>query len=154
MRIALFATCLGDTLFPNVVKATALLLARLGHDVVFPPGQTCCGQMHTNTGYQRDALPLVENYAHDFGDTSIDAVVAPSGSCVGSVRHQHGIVASRYGNDALRRQVGIVGAKTMSCRNCSSMSSGSPTSVPGTRTASPTTRPAIRCACSTSETNR
>jgi L-lactate dehydrogenase complex protein LldE len=112
MRIALFATCLGDTLFPNVVKATALLLARLGHDVVFPPGQTCCGQMHTNTGYQRDALPLVENYADSFGDTSIDAVVAPSGSCVGSVRHQHGIVASRYGSDALCRQVGIVGAKT------------------------------------------
>ncbi|MEE2033605.1 (Fe-S)-binding protein [Rhodococcus chondri] len=112
MRIALFATCLGDTLFPNAVKATALLLARLGNDVVFPPGQTCCGQMHINTGYQRDALPLVENYADSFGDSSIDAVVAPSGSCVGSVRHQHDMIASRYGAAALRIRVEAVRAKT------------------------------------------
>lgn len=112
MRVALFATCLGDTLFPGAVKATALLLARLGHDVVFPPGQTCCGQMHVNTGYQPDALPLVRNYADTFGDASIDAVVVPSGSCAGSVRHQHEIVAGRYGDAALRGKVDTVKAKT------------------------------------------
>ncbi|TCN49724.1 L-lactate dehydrogenase complex protein LldE [Rhodococcus sp. SMB37] len=112
MRVALFATCLGDTLFPNAVKATALLLTRLGHEVVFPDSQTCCGQMHINTGYQPDALPLVENYAGTFGDTSIDAVVAPSGSCVGSVRHQHEIVASRYGSASLCGRVDTVKAKT------------------------------------------
>ena len=75
MRIALFATCMGDTMFPNAAKSTALLLTRLGHEVVFPPGQTCCGQMHVNTGYQPDALPLVANYADNFGDASIDAKV-------------------------------------------------------------------------------
>ncbi|MFD6673206.1 (Fe-S)-binding protein [Rhodococcus zopfii] len=112
MRVALFATCLGDTLFPGAVKATALLLARLGHDVVFPPGQTCCGQMHVNTGYQPDALPLVRNYVDTFGDTSVDAVVVPSGSCAGSVRHQHEIVARRYGDPALCRRVETVKAKT------------------------------------------
>lgn len=112
MRIALFATCLGDTLFPEAVEATAVLLTRLGHEVVFPPGQTCCGQMHINTGYQRDALPLVGNFADEFGDASIDAVVAPSGSCVGSIRHQHEIVASRYGRPALRERVDVVAAKT------------------------------------------
>jgi L-lactate dehydrogenase complex protein LldE len=112
MRVALFATCLGDTLFPNAVKATALLLARLGHEVVFPESQTCCGQMHVNTGYQPDALPLVENYADTFGDASIDAVVVPSGSCVGSVRHQHEIVASRYGSPSLCGRVDTVKAKT------------------------------------------
>ncbi|AWH01102.1 (Fe-S)-binding protein [Rhodococcus ruber] len=112
MRIALFATCLGDTMFPGAVSATALLLARLGHDVVFPDGQTCCGQMHVNTGYQPDALPLVENYADAFGDNGIDAVVAPSGSCVGSVRHQHEIVAGRYGSPALCSRVDEVKAKT------------------------------------------
>ena len=63
MRIGLFATCLGDTLFPDAVLATALLLARLGHEVVFPPEQTCCGQMHVNTGYQREPVPLVRNFA-------------------------------------------------------------------------------------------
>lgn len=112
MRVALFATCLGDTLFPNAVKSTALLLARLGHEVVFPEGQTCCGQMHVNTGYQPDALPLVSNFADTFGDPSIDAVVAPSGSCVGSVRHQHEIVASRYGTPSLCGRVDTVKAKT------------------------------------------
>ncbi|WP_433611593.1 (Fe-S)-binding protein [Prescottella agglutinans] len=112
MRIALFATCIGDTLFPEASKSTAILLTRLGHEVVFPPGQTCCGQMHVNTGYQPDALPLVENYADSFGDGSIDAVVAPSGSCVGSVRHQHEIVAARYGTTALCERVETVKAKT------------------------------------------
>ncbi|MFF1836533.1 (Fe-S)-binding protein [Streptomyces sp. NPDC058231] len=112
MRIGLFATCLGDTLFPEAVKATAVLLARLGHDVVFPPGQTCCGQMHINTGYQREPVPLVRNFAEQFGDTSIDAVVMPSGSCAGSVRHQHPLVAERYGDAALRAGVATVKAKT------------------------------------------
>jgi L-lactate dehydrogenase complex protein LldE len=112
MRIALFATCLGHTLFPDAAKSTALLLTRLGHDVVFPPGQTCCGQMHVNTGYQPDALPLVENYADEFGDASYDVVVAPSGSCVGSIRHQHEIVADRYGTTALRERVQTAAAKT------------------------------------------
>ncbi len=93
-------------------QGTALLLTRLGHDVVFPSGQTCCGQMHVNTGYQPGALPLVANYADTFGDASIDAVVAPSGSCVGSVRHQHEIVAERYGTASLCGQVQTVKAKT------------------------------------------
>ena len=53
MRVALFVTCLADALFPQVGKATVALLERLGHEVVFPQAQTCCGQMHVNTGYQR-----------------------------------------------------------------------------------------------------
>lgn len=112
MRIAVFATCLGDTMFPDAVKATAVVLTRLGHDVVFPTGQSCCGQMHVNTGYQREALPLVENYVADFADPALDAVVAPSGSCVGSVRHQHAIVARRYGTPALREAAERASAKT------------------------------------------
>lgn len=112
MRIALFATCLGDTLFPEAVKSTAVLLARLGHDVVFPPQQTCCGQMHVNTGYQREPVPLVRNFAERFGDPAIEAVVVPSGSCAGSVRHQHELVAERYGDAALRAGVAAVRTKT------------------------------------------
>ncbi|MCC5698442.1 (Fe-S)-binding protein, partial [Klebsiella pneumoniae] len=49
MRVALFATCLSDTLFPEAAKATVRLLERLGCTVEFPLAQTCCGQMHTNT---------------------------------------------------------------------------------------------------------
>ena len=66
MRIALFATCLADTLYPSVARATVTVLERLGHEVVFPSGQTCCGQMHINTGYQRDALPVVRHHVEVF----------------------------------------------------------------------------------------
>src|ERR1700727_1139051 len=83
MRIALFVTCLADTLFPDVGKATTVLLERLGHEVVFPAAQTCCGQMHVNTGYQRDALPLIRRYVDTF--EPYEVIVAPSGPCVGSV---------------------------------------------------------------------
>jgi L-lactate dehydrogenase complex protein LldE len=51
MRIALFATCLADAMFPQAAIATVNLLERLGQQVSFPGRQTCCGQMHINTGY-------------------------------------------------------------------------------------------------------
>src|SRR5207253_6083550 len=50
-RVALFVTCLGDTLFPQVGQATVAVLERLGVTVDFPREQTCCGQMHVNAGY-------------------------------------------------------------------------------------------------------
>jgi L-lactate dehydrogenase complex protein LldE len=87
LRIALFITCLADAMFPEVGQATVRVLERLGHSVDFPAGQTCCGQMHVNTGYQKQALPLVQRFADVF--EPYEVVVAPSGSCVGSVRHQH-----------------------------------------------------------------
>jgi L-lactate dehydrogenase complex protein LldE len=91
MRVALFATCFNDTMWPETVKATVRLLDRLGCRVEFPTEQTCCGQMLTNTGYAADAVPLVRRFVQVFGD--YDAVVAPSGSCVGSVREQHRMIA-------------------------------------------------------------
>jgi L-lactate dehydrogenase complex protein LldE len=103
VRIALFVTCLGDTLFPGVGRAVVRLLERLGHEVVFPPGQTCCGQMHVNSGYPREAAPIVRGFVEAFG--SYDVVVAPSGSCTASVRHQHGIVADAVGDRGLRAAV-------------------------------------------------
>lgn len=110
MRIALFVTCLADTLFPEAPKATVRLLERLGHDVAFPAAQTCCGQMHVNTGYQREALPLVRRYVEAF--EPYDVIVAPSGSCVGSVRHQHGMVARNFGDDALAARAEAVAERT------------------------------------------
>jgi L-lactate dehydrogenase complex protein LldE len=110
MRIALFITCLADTLFPAVPRATVTLLERLGHQVVVPDGQTCCGQMHVNTGYQADALAVVRHHVQVFEDCEV--VVAPSGSCVGSVRHQHARVARRAGDEALARRAEAVAART------------------------------------------
>ncbi|NUT96387.1 MAG: (Fe-S)-binding protein [Saccharothrix sp.] len=110
MKIALFVTCLADALYPQVGKATVALLERLGHDVVFPRTQTCCGQMHVNTGYQRKALPLVRNHVDTF--EPYDVVVAPSGSCVGSVRHQHAMVARSAGDETLAARAETVAART------------------------------------------
>jgi len=109
-RIALFVTCLADTLFPDVGKATVRLLERLGHEVVFPAEQTCCGQMHVNTGYQREALPLIRRYVDTFEPH--DVIVAPSGSCVGSISHQHAMVARRLGDEDLARRAEAVASRT------------------------------------------
>jgi L-lactate dehydrogenase complex protein LldE len=110
MRIALFVTCLADTLFPAAGQATVALLERLGHQVEFPEAQTCCGQMHANTGYLREALPLVRRYVEVFSDC--EAVVIPSGSCTGSVRHQHAMIARRYGDEALAAAAEAVAGRT------------------------------------------
>jgi L-lactate dehydrogenase complex protein LldE len=115
MRIGLFITCLADSLFPEAGQATVRLLERLGHEVVFPQAQTCCGQMHTNTGYQSLALRLVEHHVDTFERAladGVDAVVAPSGSCVGSVRHQHAMVARRAGEEELAVRAERVAAST------------------------------------------
>jgi L-lactate dehydrogenase complex protein LldE len=85
--VALFATCLTDTLYPDTAKAVVRLLTRLGCEVDFPLGQTCCGQMHYNTGYRAEAEPLATRYAEVFAD--YDHVVVPSGSCAGMVREIH-----------------------------------------------------------------
>ncbi|MGI8880315.1 MAG: (Fe-S)-binding protein [Jatrophihabitans sp.] len=100
MRVALFVTCLVDGMMPEVGKATVRLLQRLGVDIEVPLAQTCCGQMHINTGYPREALPLVGNHVAAFA--GYDAVVAASGSCVGSVRHQHAHLAEEAGDLVLR----------------------------------------------------
>ena len=115
MRIALFVTCLADTLFPDVGRATVTLLERLGHQVVFPAGQTCCGQMHVNTGYQREAFPLVRHFVETFEPVlagGVEAIVAPSGSCVGAVRHQHAMLAARSGDPALAERAAVVAGRT------------------------------------------
>jgi L-lactate dehydrogenase complex protein LldE len=110
MRVALFSTCLVDGLFPDVGKATVALLRRLGHEVDLPPSQTCCGQMHVNTGYPGEALPLVRNYVETFKD--YEAVVVPSGSCTGSIRHQHAEVAERFGDAKLAARALAVAERT------------------------------------------
>ena len=110
MRIALFITCLVDGMVPAVGKATVRLLRRLGHDVEVPLAQTCCGQMHVNTGYPQEALPLVRNYIDTFA--GYDAIVVPSGSCTGSIRHQHADVARRYLDEPLAAAAEAVAAKT------------------------------------------
>lgn len=87
MRVALFITCVNDTLFPGTGQAVVTLLRRLGCDVEFPRAQTCCGQMHVNTGYPEEGTRLARHFVDVFAE--YDAVVAPSGSCAAMVREQY-----------------------------------------------------------------
>jgi L-lactate dehydrogenase complex protein LldE len=84
VRIALFVTCFNDTLFPATGRAVVELLERLGHEVAFPEAQTCCGQMHGNTGYEELGLSLAARWERVFD--GFEAVVSPSASCVGFIR--------------------------------------------------------------------
>jgi len=84
MKVALFATCLTDTFYPETARAVLALLERLGCSVEFPLEQTCCGQMHFNSGYADHAKPMAAAFATTF--SGYDAVIAPSGSCTGMVR--------------------------------------------------------------------
>ncbi|GAA2901041.1 (Fe-S)-binding protein [Streptosporangium fragile] len=78
---------MNDTLFPGTGQAVVTLLRRLGCDVEFPQAQTCCGQMHVNTGYPEEGRRLARHFVDVFA--SYDAVVAPSGSCAAMVREQY-----------------------------------------------------------------
>ena len=99
MKIALFITCYNDTLFPDTGKAVVQVLERLGHTVVFPAGQTCCGQMHWNTGYQAEALPLLPRFVRQFKGS--EAVVVPSSSCVAMMREHYPKMAAQIGDATL-----------------------------------------------------
>ncbi|MEO7234639.1 MAG: (Fe-S)-binding protein [Lapillicoccus sp.] len=103
MKVALALTCINDALFPETGKAVVRLLRRLGVDVEFPAAQACCGQPMVNTGYLDEAVPVVRGFTEAFA--GYDAVVVPSGSCAGAIRHQHDLVARRSGDPALRRAV-------------------------------------------------
>ena len=81
MKVAIFVPCYVDQVVPNVAVATVRLLERLGHQVVFPAEQTCCGQPAFNTGYWPEAAELAKRQIRLFLDAAVDAVVCPSGSC-------------------------------------------------------------------------
>jgi L-lactate dehydrogenase complex protein LldE len=108
MRVALFATCLIDALFPDAGKATVTLLERLGQRVEFPLEQTCCGQMHANSGYFEPTL--VSRYVDVF--EPYDAIVVPSASCAGAIRHQHAMIARAAGDDGLAIRAEQTAART------------------------------------------
>ena len=106
MKVALMVTCINDALFPDVGRAVVTLLRRLGVDLDFPQAQTCCGQPMINTGYLDEALPPLRSFVKAFD--GYDAIVTPSGSCAGSARHQHAIVAQRHAERS--SETGLVAA--------------------------------------------
>jgi len=103
MQIALFVTCVNDAVFPDTGKSVVRVLERLGHEVVFPLEQTCCGQMHLNSGYRTEALRLARRFVATF--SGYDVIVAPSASCVGTIVDSYSHLAEHAGDDALLDEV-------------------------------------------------
>ena len=103
MRVALFITCFNDTLFPATGRAVVEVLERLGHEVDFPLEQTCCGQLHANSGYQVEAIPLARRFVDTFGGAEV--IVSPSASCVAMVRDQYSRLAELARDAGLAREI-------------------------------------------------
>lgn len=103
MRASLFITCYNDTLFPETGRAVVTLLERLGVEIDFNPQQTCCGQMHANTGFRAEAFSQAKRFVRQYG--SAEAVVIPSSSCVAMIREQYPMLFEELGNAALRAEL-------------------------------------------------
>ncbi|MEO3862482.1 (Fe-S)-binding protein [Acrocarpospora sp. B8E8] len=115
MRVALFITCVNDTLFPDTGRAVVTLLRRLGVDVEFPQAQTCCGQMHVNTGYPAEGVRLARHFTEVFAE--YDAVVTPSGSCTAMIREQYPRLAAAVGGSKDRGGVSGSGGQASTTRD-------------------------------------
>ena len=101
MSASLFIACYNDTLFPETGRAVVALLERLGVELDFHPQQTCCGQMHANTGFRSEAVNLAKQFVRLYQDA--EAVVIPSSSCVAMIRDQYAGLFDEIGDDVLRR---------------------------------------------------
>lgn len=101
VRTALFITCVNDVMYPGTGRAAVRLLRRLGVEVEFPMAQSCCGQMHANTGYRADTAKLARHFVSVFGD--YDRIVVPSASCGAAPGEFYRAVAEQVGDAALAR---------------------------------------------------
>jgi len=102
MRASLFITCYNDTLYPETGRAVLALLERLGVEVSFEPRQTCCGQMHANTGFRPEAFSQARRFVNLYRD--VEQVVIPSSSCVAMMREQYPTLFDELGDETLRRE--------------------------------------------------
>jgi L-lactate dehydrogenase complex protein LldE len=83
--VQLFATCLGDLLFPQAVADAEWLLRRAGFDAQFPRRQVCCGQPAFNSGHHAAARRVARTFVRAFSREL--PIVAPSGSCATMASH-------------------------------------------------------------------
>jgi L-lactate dehydrogenase complex protein LldE len=102
VRASLFITCYNDTLYPETGRAVVRLLERLGVEVDFRAAQTCCGQMHANTGFRSEAYSQAKRLVRLYQDA--EAVVIPSSSCVAMIRDQYPELIKALGNQELGEQ--------------------------------------------------
>jgi L-lactate dehydrogenase complex protein LldE len=87
--VALFVTCVGELVDPDVPVATVRVLRAAGCEVTVPEGQTCCGQPAWNSGFTADAARVARTSLDALSaavEAGADAVVVPAGSCTTMMR--------------------------------------------------------------------
>jgi L-lactate dehydrogenase complex protein LldE len=89
VKVALFIPCYVDLVSPEVGVSTVRLLRRQGVEVVYPEGQTCCGQPAFNSGFLDRAREVARHFVEVFEREDADWVVCPSGSCTTMVAHYY-----------------------------------------------------------------
>jgi L-lactate dehydrogenase complex protein LldE len=89
VRVALFIPCYVDLINPEVGVSVVRILRRLGLEVVYPEGQTCCGQPAFNSGFFDEARTVARHFLSVFEEERFDYVVCPSGSCTTMVSHYY-----------------------------------------------------------------
>lgn len=89
MRVALFIPCYVDLIYPQVGVSTVRVLRKLGVEVAYPGGQTCCGQPAFNSGFFDEARSVARHFLDIFENENFDYIVCPSGSCTTMVSHYY-----------------------------------------------------------------
>jgi len=101
-RVYLFGTCLMDAVYPDAGMAAIRLLESQGVEVVFPQGQSCCGQPAYNSGFVKEARAVARKQIRIFSNPY--PIVVPSGSCAGMMKHHYPeLFAGTADEDAARR---------------------------------------------------
>jgi L-lactate dehydrogenase complex protein LldE len=130
VRVALFMPCYVDLINPEVGVSVVRVLRKLGVEVVYPEGQTCCGQPAFNSGFFNEARSLAGHFLDVFEGERWDYVVCPSGSCTTMVSHyypflMHDMPDERERSEALGHRVrefsdflvNVLGVKDLGARH-------------------------------------
>ena len=104
MRVALFAPCYVDLINPEVGVGVVRVLRKLGVEVVYPEGQTCCGQPAFNSGFFDEARGVARHFLDVFEKERWDYVVCPSGSCATMVSHYYPFIFKDLPEDRERSE--------------------------------------------------
>jgi L-lactate dehydrogenase complex protein LldE len=104
VRVALFIPCYVDLITPEVGVSVVRILRRLGVEVVYPEGQTCCGQPAFNSGFFDEARAVARHFLNVFEKERFDYVVCPSGSCTTMVSHYYPFIFEDLADDRARSE--------------------------------------------------
>jgi glycolate oxidase iron-sulfur subunit len=82
MRVAFFAGCATDFIFPEVGKKTIAFLSRQGVEVLFPKGQGCCGMPVIGSGAFALARAIADRNTAVFSELEgVDYIVTSCATC-------------------------------------------------------------------------